>query len=85
MMSHVDKMLTVYKALCRKAENPDEARRWDVLYLRYISEDRLKPDAIAERMNIDKRTIYRDMNKAMEDMAVLLFGIEAIGTWKHKR
>ena len=26
-----------------------------------------------------------DINKAMEDMAVLLFGIEAIGSWKHKR
>ena len=42
-------------------------------------------DEIAERLNIDKRTFYRDINRAMEDMAVLLFGIEAIGSWKHKR
>ena len=52
-------------------------------HLRYIGEEKLSVDNIAERLNIDKRTFYRDINKAMEDMAVLLFGIEAIGTWKH--
>ena len=65
--------------------NPDEARRWEALNLRYIDEDRLSVDEIAERLNIDKRTFYRDINRAMEDMAVLLFGIEAIGSWKHKK
>lgn len=83
MMSHVDKMLTAYEALCQEAGNFDEIRRWKALYLRYIGEEKLSVDSIAERLNIDKRTFYRDINKAMEDMAVLLFGIEAIGTWKH--
>ncbi len=82
MMSHVDKMLSVYESLCNEADNPDEARRWNALYLRYISDEKLSVDDIAERLHIDKRTFYRDVNKAMEDLAVLLFGIEAIGTWK---
>ena len=82
MMGHVDKMLTAYKAICRNALNPDETRRWEALYLRYISKEKLNVDAIATRLHIDKRTFYRDISKAMEDMAVLLFGIEAIGTWK---
>lgn len=85
MMSHVDKMLTAYEAMCQSAENPEEKRRWQALYLRYIGEERLSVDDIADRLVIDKRTFYRDINKAMEDMAVLLFGIEAIGSWKHKR
>lgn len=85
MMSHVDKMLTAYEALCKDAVNSDEARRWDALYLRYIDEERMSIDDIAERLNIDKRTFHRDINRAMEDMAVLLFGIEAIGSWKHKK
>lgn len=85
MMSHVDKMLTAYEAMCKKSDNPDEKRRWDALYLRYIKDKRMSIDAISERLNIDKRTFYRDINRAMEDMAVLLFGIEAIGTWKHKK
>ncbi|WP_288785422.1 hypothetical protein [uncultured Bacteroides sp.] len=85
MMSHVDKMLSAYEAICRDSGNPDEIRRWEALSLRYIDEDRLKVEDIAERLCIDKRTFYRDINKAMEDMAVLLFGIEAIGSWRHKR
>ena len=85
MMSHVNKMLLVYKTLCKKATRPDEARRWNVLYLRYIAKDRMKIEDIAAELEIDKRTFHRDVNKAMEDMAVLLFGIEAIGTWKHMK
>ena len=84
MMSHVDKMLAAYEAMCREATNSDESRRWDALYLRYISDERLNTEEIAERLLVNKRTFFRDINKAMEDMAVLLFGIEAIGTWKHK-
>ena len=45
----------------------------------------MRVEAIADQLNIDKRTFYRDIGKAMEDMAVLLFGIEAIGSWKPKK
>jgi len=82
MMSHVDKMLTAYKALCEASDNPDEARRWQALHKRYIAEERMSIEDISASLGIDKRTFYRDVGKAMEDMAVLLFGIEAIGTWK---
>lgn len=84
MMSHVDKMLTAYEALCHESTDPDEGRCWQALYLRYIDGQNLSVDAIALKLNVDRRTFYRDINRAMEDMAVLLFGIEAIGTWKHK-
>ena len=83
MMSHVDKMLAAYKALCNNADNPEEHRRWQVLHMRYISDKRQKLSDIAGALNVDKRTLYRDTDKALEDMAVLLFGIEAIGTWRH--
>lgn len=48
MMSHVDKMLTAYKALCKDAVNQDEVRRWDALYLRYISDEKISVDDIAD-------------------------------------
>lgn len=85
MMSHVDKMLKTYRALCLESENPEEARRWNALYLRYIGKDRMRVDDIADQLDVDRRTFYRDIGKAMEDMAVLLFGIEAIGSWKPKK
>jgi len=85
MMSHVDKMLAAYEAMCRDTTDAKESRRWEALYLRYISDEKLSIDEIAMRLEIDRRTFYRDLNRATEDLAVLLFGIEAIGTWKHKR
>lgn len=85
MMSHVDKMLKTYRALCLESENPDEARRWNALYLRFIGKERLRVEDVAERIGVDRRTVFRDTGKAMEDMAVLLFGIEAIGSWKPKK
>ena len=81
MMNHVDKMLNAYCAICQNS--PEESRRWQILYHRYISEKPMKIDEISKQLSIDKRTYYRDVNRAMEDMAVLLFGIEALGTWKH--
>ena len=85
MMSHVDKMLSAYQAICCESGRPDEKNRWDILYLRYITNERITIDNIAERLNIDRRTYFRYVNRAMEDLAVLLFGIEAIGTWKPKK
>lgn len=85
LMSHVDKMLSTYDAMCHDSDNQDELRRWDALYLRYIGDERISVEEIANRLNVDKRTVYRDVGKAMEDMAVLLFGIQAIGSWKKRR
>lgn len=85
MMSHVDKMLTAYKALCYESGRVDEMNRWDALYLRYIADERIIIDEIASKLGIDRRTYFRYINYAMEDLAVLLFGIEAIGTWRPKK
>ena len=85
MMSHVDKMLIAYKALCESAVNPEETRRWNALYLHYIAAERTPVEDIASRLCVDKRTFYRDINKAMTELAVLLFGIESIGSWKPKK
>lgn len=83
MMEHVDKMLSAYEAICNQSE--EDKRRWKALYMRYIDENTTPINVIASLLSIDKRTFYRDINKAMEDMAVLLFGIEAIGSWKHRK
>ena len=85
MMSHVDKMLTAYKAICYESDRLDEKNRWDVLYLRYIADERITIDSIADKLGIDRRTYFRYIGYAMEDLAVLLFGIEAIGTWRPKK
>lgn len=81
IMLHVDRMLNAYKALCQESSMFENHRRWQSLYLRYITPERMKVEEIADCLKIDKRTLYRDLEKAMSDMAILLFGVEALGTW----
>jgi hypothetical protein len=77
MMNHVDKMLIAYEWNSKKG-SIEEQRRFKVLKLRYISEDRLTVKEIVELHNIDQSTVYRDTKQAIKDMSVLLFGIDAI-------
>ena len=53
--------------------------------MRYIGDERMSADTIASKLHTDRRTFYRDLSLAMEDLAVLLFGIEAIGARKNKK
>ena len=85
MMDHVEKMLAAYKAICNADANPEEIRRWEALRLRYISEKKRTILEIAEELGVDKRTFFRDIGRALEDLSVLLFGLEAIGTWRPKK
>ena len=77
MMNHVDKMLVAYEWHCRKG-TVEEDRRFKVLKMRYLVEDRLTVKEIVELHSIDQSTVYRDTKQAIKDMSVLLFGIDAI-------
>ena len=81
MMQHVDRMLNAYNALCMADNHPEQQRRWQSLYLRYIASEKMRVGDIADFLKIDRRTLYRDLDKALSDLAVLLFGVEAMGTW----
>lgn len=77
MMNHVDKMLVSYEWHCKKG-SVEERRRYKVLRLRYLMEDRLTVKEIVKLHAIDQSTVYRDTRQAIQDMSVLLFGIDAI-------
>ena len=60
------------------------ARRWDALYLRDISDERLSIGSFAEQLRVDWRILFRGISLAMEDLSMLLFGIEAIEDRKNR-
>lgn len=84
-MRDVERLLAAYESLCITSDLPEDSRRWEALFLRYISTEKISTDDIAERLHIDKRTFYRDIHKALEDLAVLLFGLEAIKLQNRER
>lgn len=66
-----------YQSFCK---NKGEAtkRRCDVLYQLYISPKNLKKIDVAEKYNMDERTIRRDEKKAVEELSIFLFGIDSL-------
>ena len=78
IMTHVNKMLECYKIMCERSSRADDARHWRVLERLYIAEDYTTAEEIAKQEQIDRRTVYRDVDICAADMTALLFGIGGI-------
>ncbi|NJP37180.1 HTH domain-containing protein [Alkalicoccus luteus] len=78
MIRFIDQMLVVYKTLSQSSGKEEEARRYDIIEKMYIDSKKVSAEQIAECHNIETRTVYRDVNKACETLATLMFGVDAV-------
>lgn len=78
IMSHVNKMLGIYENMCNESDNNENKRRWRVLENLYLSDSDLSAERIAALENIDKRTVYKDIDACITDLTALIFGIDGI-------
>ncbi|MCW6664532.1 hypothetical protein NHG32_02435 [Aerococcaceae bacterium NML191219] len=77
MMAYVDDTLQLYKERCL-AGLPDKARRWRVLEARFLAYGETTVEDIAAMEDIAVVTVYTDINKAINDLSICLWGLEAI-------
>lgn len=78
IMTHVNRMLEVYEAMCKHSGRQDDERHWRVLEGLYIADNYTTAEKIASREGIDKRTVYRDVDICVADLTALLFGVGGI-------
>ena len=78
IMTHVNRMIEVYKELCEHSERTEDKRHWRVLYTMYITDEPLSAEEIAAQESIDKRTVYKDIDAAATDLTTLFFGVGAL-------
>ena len=78
IMTHVNRMLEIYGIMCERSDREDDKRHYRVLKAMYIDEPPVTAYTVAERENVDKRTVYRDIDAAIESLTLLLFGISGI-------
>jgi hypothetical protein len=78
LVNHIEKMIETYHVICEKSNKNEERRRFRVVQHLYISEDGMTAEEIANAENIDKATVYRDIDAAAEKLAVLLFGLHGV-------
>lgn len=78
MVKFIDKVLGVYKIICESSGKEEEVRRYQALYLLYISDDKKTAQEIATCQKTDPRTVYRDVDKACKALSALIFGVDSI-------
>lgn len=78
MVQFIQRMVSVYKAMCESSGQPEDIRRFQIIHELYFSEEKQTVKQIAECHNIETRTVYRDINEAVESLSVLMFGVDGI-------
>lgn len=78
MVQYIDQMIQVYRTLAEQSKKPEELRRFQIMYDLYIADEEKTVEELSECHNIDKRSVYRDINKACEALSSLIFGVDGI-------
>jgi hypothetical protein len=80
-MKHVDICLEAYKEICLSTGKPEDKRKWRIINKKFIERPLLNDDKLAEQLHVDRSTISRNCKEALEDLSVVLFGIDMINDW----
>ncbi|AUJ23131.1 hypothetical protein [Virgibacillus dokdonensis] len=74
MVYFVRGKMEAYKRSCSE----DELKYFRVLEMKYLTKRKYTTLDIATEMNIDVRTVHRYIERAIKDLPVIFFGVEAI-------
>ena len=78
IIQHVNEMLAMYKIYCERSQRLEDMRRFRVIHGLYIAEQSKSADEIADEECVETRTIYRDIDAAVERLTALIFGIDGL-------
>lgn len=77
MVAHIEKMMSIYKTWCYSCGEDNAERRCNIIFDRYIVDSTVKPSAerLAEKYDIERTTVFNDLNRAYEELGPIMFGI----------
>ena len=75
IMTHVNRMLEAYKAICENSPREEERRHYRILKALYLDDATPSVAEIATKECVDKRTVYRDIDAAVTNLTALLYGM----------
>lgn len=78
VLNHIDEMLCFYKISCEQSGKPEEMRRYKTLMLLFIDKEHHTYQQVADAMNVDLGTVYKDVTHAIKPLSALIFGIDSI-------
>lgn len=77
MLRYFDGVLNTYEQLCRASPEACK-RRFKVIKRLYLDERVTTRKALEKELHIDKSTVSRDVKTAVDELSIMLFGIDAI-------
>lgn len=78
IVAHVQAMLGLYEVYCQQSTSPYDARRYEILYDRYIAEKPMTVQEIAKKQKMSKENVYTDLKIAIERLTALIFGVDGL-------
>lgn len=79
ILNHMNTILAGYEKSAYKSRDAELKRRVEVINKLYINDKKGKSfEEIAEELNTSTSTVKRDRNRAIKEIAILLFGIDGI-------
>lgn len=78
ILDHINLCLDFFQAKAIKTNNQEMIRRYNVISDLYINETPMTYEEIAEIEHISQKTVNRDRKKAIEELSVLIFGIDGL-------
>ena len=82
IMAHVNAMIEEYRRLCYASPDLIDRDRADALFARYIDDNELTVEEIAEKLCVSVRTVHRYLKQAIDEVSAFMFGIDGIVTVK---
>lgn len=78
LVKFINKTLQIYKLMCEQTGNEEDIKKYEAIYYLYIAESKKTVAEICECQYVAERTVYRNVNKAYEDLSVLIFGVDGL-------
>lgn len=78
ILRHVEEMLKYYRIACEESGREDEMRCYRIIMATYVDDEKKTAEEIAEIENIERRTVYKNINTAMKPLSALIFGVDSI-------
>lgn len=79
ILKHINCCLSFYEYRAKKINDLEMQRRFEVIKRLYINEKKQRYEEIAEDLNISTQTVNRDRKKAIQELSILIFGIDGVG------
>lgn len=79
ILTHIERIIKFYIYEAESSNNTEKIRRAHIIDDLYIKGDKKpKTKSMSEKYHISERQISRDQNTAIEEIAILMFGIDGI-------